>query len=133
MNKVIPETDWTKLHKKALWAASPTSNSTQPAPASFPLPPNQQSTTEEMATKEVVHAKVVFTDFGDSGTYTGDLSSNLQRHGRGKMVYASGNTFEGEFVNNKMEGDKGIYKWAGELVLLLLDGDMFGFWWSTRY
>lgn len=86
-----------------------------------------------MATKEVVHAKVVFTDFGDSGTYTGDLSSNLQRHGRGKMVYASGNTFEGEFVNNKMEGDKGIYKWAGELVLLLLDGDMFGCWWSTRY
>ncbi|EED96197.1 predicted protein, partial [Thalassiosira pseudonana CCMP1335] len=37
-----------------------------------------------------------------------------QRHGRGKMVYASGNTFEGEFVNNKMEGDKGIYKWAGD-------------------
>ena len=57
-----------------------------------------------MATKEVVHAKVVFTDFGDSGTYTGDLSSNLQRHGRGKMVYASGNTFEGEFVNSRKEG-----------------------------
>jgi hypothetical protein len=54
-----------------------------------------------------------FTDFGDEGTYTGDLS-NGKRHGVGKMVYDSGNTYEGGFKDNLMHG-KGLYTWIGEL------------------
>eukprot|EP00804_Cyclotella_cryptica_P016739 CCRYP_002034-RA/>CCRYP_002034-RA protein AED:0.26 eAED:0.26 QI:348/1/1/1/1/1/2/131/940 len=53
-----------------------------------------------------------FTDFGDPGTYTGDVDQNGKRHGRGKMVYDSGNTYEGGFVNDKFEGDGGIYTWS---------------------
>ena len=53
-----------------------------------------------------------FTDFGDKGTYAGDLKSG-KRHGTGKMVYDSGNTYEGGFKNDKFDG-KGVYTWTGE-------------------
>lgn len=59
-----------------------------------------------------------FTDYGDPGSYTGDLDANGKRHGKGKMVYDSGNTYEGGFVNNKFEGDAGIYTWNGEFPLV---------------
>ena len=56
-----------------------------------------------------------FTDFGDKGTYTGDLKSG-KRHGKGKMVYDSGNTYEGDFKDDKFDG-KGVYTWNGELLV----------------
>lgn len=52
-----------------------------------------------------------FTDFGDKGTYTGDLNGD-KRHGTGKMVYDSGNTYEGGFKNDLFEGE-GVYTWNG--------------------
>ena len=55
-----------------------------------------------------------FTDFGDEGTYTGDLRGD-KRHGAGKMVYDSGNIYEGGFVNDLFEG-KGVYTWNGRLL-----------------
>lgn len=59
-----------------------------------------------------------FTDFGDKGTYTGDLVGG-KRHGQGKMVYDSGNTYEGGFVDDKFDG-KGVYTWVGKLYDLIL-------------
>lgn len=57
-----------------------------------------------------------FTDFGDTGTYTGDLVEG-KRHGKGKMVYDSGNTYEGEFKDGNFDG-KGVYSWNGKLFEL---------------
>jgi len=62
-----------------------------------------------------------FTDFGDKGTYTGDLKSG-KRHGKGKMVYDSGNTYEGDFKEDKFDG-KGVYTWT--------DGDSQESAWSA--
>ena len=62
--------------------------------------------------------KLWFKDNGEWGTYKGDpLDSNGDRQGNGKMTYSSGNTYEGGFVNNKYNCEKGIYKWV--------DGDFF--------
>lgn len=61
-----------------------------------------------------------FTDFGDKGTYTGDLIGG-KRHGKGKMVYSSGNTYEGGFKDDKFDG-KGVYTWSGEFLLMILFG-----------
>jgi len=62
--------------------------------------------------------KLWFKDNGEWGTYNGDpLDDNGDRQGNGKMTYASGNTYEGGFVDNKYNSEKGIYRWA--------DGDMF--------
>ena len=54
-----------------------------------------------------------FTDFGDTGTYTGDINVEGKRHGGGRMVYDSGNSYEGEFREDKFEG-RGVYTWSGE-------------------
>eukprot|EP00574_Skeletonema_japonicum_P005950 CAMPEP_0201715396 /NCGR_PEP_ID=MMETSP0593-20130828/1595_1 /ASSEMBLY_ACC=CAM_ASM_000672 /TAXON_ID=267983 /ORGANISM="Skeletonema japonicum, Strain CCMP2506" /LENGTH=618 /DNA_ID=CAMNT_0048204893 /DNA_START=1 /DNA_END=1854 /DNA_ORIENTATION=+ len=66
--------------------------------------------------------KPMFKDNGEWGTYEGDpLDDSGDRQGTGKMTYASGNVYEGPFLNNKYHGEKGTYKWA--------DGDEFhGLW-----
>ena len=65
--------------------------------------------------------KMQFKDYGEWGTYDGDFNDDGERHGQGKMTYDSGNYYEGGFVNDQFEGDKGIYHWA--------DGDEYeGSW-----
>jgi len=55
--------------------------------------------------------KLFFKDYGDWGSYEGDVDADGNRQGRGKMIYGSKNYFEGGFVNNKFEGPNGIYRW----------------------
>ena len=60
-------------------------------------------------------------DYGDWGTYEGELDASGMRQGPGKMTYDSGNTYEGGFLDDKFHGDKGIYTWT--------DGDKYvGSW-----
>lgn len=56
--------------------------------------------------------KTLYKDNGEWGMYTGDRDAAGNRHGRGKMTYKSGSRYEGEFLNDKYHGDKGIYRWA---------------------
>ena len=60
---------------------------------------------------------------GEWGYYEGDLDTDGDRQGTGKMTYTSGNSYEGPFVGNKYHGDKGIYKWA--------DNDVFEGQWRN--
>ena len=66
--------------------------------------------------------KIQFKDYGDWGTYDGELNESGDRHGQGKMTYDSGNYYEGGFVNNKFHGEKGIYHWQ--------DGDEYSGSWK---
>ena len=58
-----------------------------------------------------------FSDHGEFGFYNGELitksnSSGEQiRHGYGTMIYDSGNTYTGYFVDNKFHGNNGTYHW----------------------
>jgi len=52
-----------------------------------------------------------FGDSGDFGFYEGELNETGHRHGRGKITYDNGNYYEGDFVNNKFQGEHGIYRW----------------------
>lgn len=52
-----------------------------------------------------------FEDYGDIGTYDGELANGL-RQGEGKMLYDSGNSYEGDFKNNKFDGSRGLYRWS---------------------
>merc|ERR1719253_1423215 len=64
---------------------------------------------------------MLYKDHGDWGSYEGDVDAAGNRQGRGKMVYQSGNSYEGGFVDDKFECDKGIYHW--------IDGDEYqGAW-----
>ena len=56
--------------------------------------------------------KPMFKDFGDWGTYEGEVNENGDRIGRGKMTYVSGNYYEGGFVDDKFEGENGTYNWT---------------------
>ena len=58
-----------------------------------------------------------FKDYGDWGTYEGDVDANGNRQGLGKMTYDSGNYYEGGFLDDKFHGDQGTYHWS--------DGDEF--------
>ncbi len=49
-----------------------------------------------------------------------DESGN--RHGSGKMTYASGSYYEGSFIDDKFHGEKGVYHW--------LDGDEYEGGWK---
>ena len=70
-----------------------------------------------------------FTDFGDTGCYTGRLDKDGKRQGVGKMVYDSGATYQGYFVNDKFEGPRkkmykhGTYRWK--------DGDAYVGQWKN--
>ena len=61
--------------------------------------------------------KLWFKDNGEWGTYEGvPLDKNGDRQGNGKMTYSSGNTYEGDFADNKYNSEKGIYRWADGAV-----------------
>ena len=66
--------------------------------------------------------KHMFKDHGEWGTYEGDVDEESgNRHGNGKMTYVGGSYYAGGFVNDKYQGDKGLYRWA--------DGDEYeGSW-----
>lgn len=65
--------------------------------------------------------RTFYKDHGDWGLYEGKVDEAGNRQGSGKMTYESGNYYEGEFVNDKFECDKGRYRW--------FDGDeYFGQW-----
>ena len=65
--------------------------------------------------------KILFKDNGDWGSFDGDVDSAGNRQGKGKMTYQGGDSYEGGFVDNKFECDKGVYRWA--------DGDEYvGAW-----
>jgi len=55
--------------------------------------------------------KPLFKDYGDWGSYEGDVDENGKRQGHGKMKYNSGNRYSGGFKDNKFHGDKGVYHW----------------------
>ena len=66
-----------------------------------------------------------FVDHDEYGFYEGDLITPSSasaadeggeevrsiRHGHGTMYYDNGDTYTGEFVNNKFQGASGVYRW----------------------
>ena len=53
-----------------------------------------------------------FADHGEYGYYNGTLDATTgKRHGNGTMIYDSGNTYTGPFLNDKFHGDNGTYNW----------------------
>lgn len=71
----------------------------------------------------------MFKDNGDWGSYVGERDADGKRHGRGKMTYKSGSTYEGGFVNNKYEDDESAkYTWpdGDEYVGQWKDGERHG-------
>jgi len=67
--------------------------------------------------------KPMFKDNGEWGSYEGLRDAKGKRQGQGKMKYDSGNIYEGPFVNDKYQGENGIYKWA--------DGDQYEGQWKN--
>ncbi|KAK1747973.1 phosphatidylinositol-4-phosphate 5-kinase-related protein [Skeletonema marinoi] len=105
-----------KFARKTATASGGGVRSTAPAPKKM----EPTSIIKNFFSSKAVTAdgKLWFKDNGEWGTYNGDpLDDNGDRQGNGKMTYASGNTYEGGFVDNKYNSEKGIYRWA--------DGDMF--------
>lgn len=50
-----------------------------------------------------------FADHGEGGYYYGALDAATgERHGNGTMIYDSGNTYTGPFLNDKFHGDNGV-------------------------
>ncbi|KAL7523765.1 hypothetical protein ACHAXR_001046, partial [Thalassiosira sp. AJA248-18] len=65
--------------------------------------------------------KTLYKDYGEWGSYDGDLDANGDRQGKGKMTYGSGSYYQGGFVDDKFHGDSGVYHWS--------DGDEYeGSW-----
>jgi hypothetical protein len=62
----------------------------------------------------------MFKDNGDWGTWSGEVDSDTNRKGFGRMTYESGSVYEGCFMNNVYEDDTGKskYTWSdGEYYL----------------
>merc|ERR1712238_550853 len=57
--------------------------------------------------------KMHFKDHGDWGPFDGTVDDAGNRQGTGKMTYKSGNCYEGGFVDDKFQGDKGVSRWVG--------------------
>ena len=54
---------------------------------------------------------ILYKDYGEWGSYDGDVDSSGNRQGKGKMKYDSGNYYIGGFKDDKFHGDEGIYHW----------------------
>eukprot|EP00581_Thalassiosira_minuscula_P001860 CAMPEP_0183746698 /NCGR_PEP_ID=MMETSP0737-20130205/66892_1 /TAXON_ID=385413 /ORGANISM="Thalassiosira miniscula, Strain CCMP1093" /LENGTH=485 /DNA_ID=CAMNT_0025982401 /DNA_START=130 /DNA_END=1584 /DNA_ORIENTATION=- len=52
-----------------------------------------------------------FKDYGEWGSYEGDVDADGNRQGPGKMTYDSGGYFDGGFADDKFQGT-GVYRWA---------------------
>jgi len=66
--------------------------------------------------------KILYKDYGEWGSYEGDVDLEGNRTGRGNMTYDSGNYYEGGFVNDMFHGDNGVYHWQ--------DGDEYNGSWK---
>ncbi len=66
--------------------------------------------------------KPMFKDHGSWGSYEGDVDYGGNRQGKGKMTYVNGCYYEGGFVDDKFQGDKGVYHW--------FDGDEYEGGWK---
>jgi hypothetical protein len=64
----------------------------------------------------------MFKDHGSWGSYEGDVDYGGNRQGKGKMTYVNGCYYEGGFVDDKFQGDKGVYHW--------FDGDEYEGGWK---
>ena len=64
---------------------------------------------------------ILYKDYGEWGSYDGDVDSSGNRQGKGKMKYDSGNYYIGGFKDDKFHGDEGIYHW--------FDGDKYSGGW----
>ena len=73
--------------------------------------------------KGVIMAKIASFNFAD-GKYTGEYKGGLFNktpHGRGKHIWADGESYEGDFLNGDLHGE-GIYTYAdGEKEKLIYD------------
>lgn len=69
-----------------------------------------------------------FEDYGECGTFQGDVDEDGNRRGEGKMTYARGNVYEGPFLNDKFHGERGVYRWSDgdEYVGPWRDGERHG-------
>jgi hypothetical protein len=56
--------------------------------------------------------KLMFKDFGEWGTFEGEVDEEGSRKGHGKLTYISGSYYEGSFVDDKFHGAKGVYHWS---------------------
>ncbi len=61
--------------------------------------------------KTDTNGKPMFKDYGDWGTYEGELDVAGNRQGKGKIMYESGAYYEGGFLNDKFHCENGIYHW----------------------
>ncbi|KAL7543223.1 hypothetical protein ACHAXR_012528, partial [Thalassiosira sp. AJA248-18] len=55
-----------------------------------------------------------FKDYGDWGSYEGEVDASGNRQGTGRMNYDSGNYYQGGFVDDKFHGEQGTYHWFDE-------------------
>ena len=65
---------------------------------------------------------ILYKDYGEWGSYDGDVDSSGNRQGKGKMKYDSGNYYIGGFKDDKFHGDEGRYHW--------FDGDEYSGGWK---
>ena len=77
-------------------------------------PSNRKVDSDEKPSNRKVDpdGKPMFKDYGDWGSYEGDVDESGNRQGDGKMTYVNGDVYEGGFVDNKFHCDRGIYRWA---------------------
>merc|ERR1711966_235631 len=54
---------------------------------------------------------ILYKDHGEWGSFDGEVDAAGNRIGLGKMTYRCGESYEGGFVHDKYECEKGIYQW----------------------
>ena len=61
-----------------------------------------------VSTLATAQIKIGNYTFKDGGEYTGELKGR-KPNGKGKTIYKNGNTYEGEYIKGKREGERDIY------------------------